>query len=158
MMDVLPAGLEPPSAPPLWHHGFLQAPDLPEILVAGRERPFLTYFFRHAYDPTTFADAVIDRYVAAFAAPGGIRGAASHLRAIPVSADQNRRLSQRKLAMPVLAIGAAASYGGGMAAGARLCAENVSAAVPERCGYWIPEERPVWLAKELIAFLGNDRQ
>jgi len=39
--------------------------------------------------------------------------------------------------------------------GARLFAEDLTGAVAERSGHWIPEERPAWLADQIIQFLGQ---
>jgi len=165
LIEGLPAGLEPPSAgmpmlrgKPLWHLAFGSTPDVPETLLANRERTLVEFLLRHgAYDPTTFSDDEIEAYTRPFAALGGTRGALAHIRAIPRSAELNRQLSERKLTMPVLAIGAALSYGPHMADGARQFAEHVTGVVAERSGHWIPEERPVWLVEQLMSFFGADR-
>ena len=160
LMDAFPAGLElpmPQPARPPWHLLFLAIPDLPETLLADRERPFLEFLFRNgAHDQTSFSDAEIDAYVRPFARSGGTRGGIAHIRAIPLSAEYNRELSQRKLGMPVLAIGSASTFGESMAHAARQFAEDVTSLVADRCGHWIPEERPVWLATQLINFFSAD--
>jgi len=164
LMEGLPAGLEAPAAgvpmlrgKPLWHLAFGMTPDVPERLLADRERAFVEFLLRQgAYDPTTFSDEDIDFYVRPFVALGGVRGALAHIRSIPKSAELNRKLSERKLAMPVLAIGAELSFGEYMAEGARKFAENVSGAVAEKCGHWIPEERPAWLSQKLITFFKEE--
>jgi pimeloyl-ACP methyl ester carboxylesterase len=74
---------------------------------------------------------------------------------MPESAQINRRLSERKLSMPVLAIGGELSFGTGMLNGARQFAQDLIGAVAERTGHWIPEERPAWLAEQIIQFLGR---
>lgn len=79
-----------------------------------------------------FSDEDIDAYVRPFAALGGTRGALAHIRAMPQSAALNRKLSARRLSMPVLAIGAALSFGTHMAEGARHFAERITGAVAER--------------------------
>jgi pimeloyl-ACP methyl ester carboxylesterase len=162
LIEGLPAG---PSGMPmlkgksLWHLAFGSTPDVPEILLADRERTFVEFLLRQgAYDQTTFADEEIEAYTRTFASVGGVRGALAHIRAMPQSAALNQKLSERRLTMPVLAIGAALSFGENMAAGARQFADNVTGVVAERCGHWIPEERPVWLAQQLIRFLSEDRR
>jgi pimeloyl-ACP methyl ester carboxylesterase len=164
LMEALPAGLEPPSAkvPMLqgkatWHLAFGSTPDVPEALLAGRERVLVEYLLRRAYDPTTFSDADIDAYVQPLAALGGIRGALAHIRAMPQSAEHKRTLSARKLAMPVLAIGSAMSLGKLMEEGAGQFAESVTGVVVGRCAHWIPEERPAWLSRQLVAFFSQSR-
>ena len=86
-----------------------------------------------------------------------VRGALAHIRAIPTSAALNRKLAEKKLEMPVLAIGADLSFGKYMAEGARRFAHNVSGAIAERCGHWIPEERPEWLSGQLLALFASER-
>jgi pimeloyl-ACP methyl ester carboxylesterase len=141
---------------PTWHLAFLSTPDVPEALLAGRERVLLEYLFRSgAYDQMTFADDDIGAYAQAIAAPGGVRAAAAHVRAIPESGRLNRQLSERKLAMPVLAIGGEISPGGRVADAARQFADHVTTAIADRCGHWIPEERPVWLSQQLIGFFAG---
>ena len=64
LIEAFPAGLEPQSSgPPMlrgkptWHHALLSTPDVPEALLAGRERVVLEYLFRSgAYDPATFCE------------------------------------------------------------------------------------------------------
>jgi pimeloyl-ACP methyl ester carboxylesterase len=162
LMEAFPAGLEPPAgqAPTwkgkaTWHLGFLSTPDLPEVLLANRESAFLTFLFRHAWDPATFSESEIEAYVKPFAALGGTRAALAHVRAMSRSAELNRKVAERKLRMPVLAIGGEISFGARMADAARQFAENVTGAVAERCGHWIPEERPAWLSGQLIAFFAD---
>ena len=162
-MEALPAGLESAGSqvPTLrgkrtWHLAFMNAPDIPEALIAGREWIFVANLLRSgAYDPTAFTDADVDAYAKPFAAPGGIRGAAAHIRAMPESAAINRRLSERKLPMPVMAIGGELSFGAGMLNGARQFTQDLTGAVAERSGHWIPEERPAWLAEQILQFFGQ---
>jgi len=59
--------------------------------------------------------------------------------------------------MPLLAIGAELSFDKYMAEGVRRFDDNVSGAIAERSGHWIPEERPGWLFEQLLAFFGAER-
>ena len=64
----------------LFHLSFHREPDIAIALVAGRERVYLTHFFRNCYNPGAFSHEDIDEYVAAFSAPGAIRGGHGALR------------------------------------------------------------------------------
>jgi pimeloyl-ACP methyl ester carboxylesterase len=160
LMEGLPAGLEPSGTgtpmlqgKPLWHLAFGMTPDVPERMLVDRERIFVEFLLRRGcYDPMTFPDEEIDAYTRPFAALGGVRGALAHIRAIPSSAALNRKLAEKSLEMPVLAIGAELSFGKYMAEGARRFARHVSGLVAERSGHWVPEERPDWLSERLLAF------
>ena len=60
-----------PGIPPVWHIFFHQAPDVPEALVQGQEREYLTWFYRNeAYNPAAITQADIDEYVSHYSAPG----------------------------------------------------------------------------------------
>jgi pimeloyl-ACP methyl ester carboxylesterase len=166
LMEAIPAGLEATGAPSgptlnreiMWHPAFFRTPDLPEALIPGRERELLTYFFHHAaYDPTAFSDADIDEYATALGRLGALRGALAHHRSRPTNLAQNKEFARQRLRMPVLAIGAANSFADRIAEAARQFADEVTAAVAEKSGHWIPEERPVWLTNQLTTFFSTHR-
>lgn len=69
--------------------------------------------------------------------------------------EDNAAWGREKLAMPVLAIGGAASQGGNVEATARQVAADVRGAVIERAGHWIAKEQPEALARELLAFFSE---
>jgi pimeloyl-ACP methyl ester carboxylesterase len=134
--------------------GFREYARCSRTLLANRERTLVEFLPRHgAYDQTTFPDEQIDAHSRPLAGLGGVRGALAHIRAMPQSAALNRKLSQRKPSMPVLAIGAELSFGARMAEGARQFADRVTGAVAERCGHWVAEERPVWPAQQIVEFM-----
>lgn len=138
----------------LWHLAFHAAPDVPEMLIAGREREYLSWFFRnHAYDPSAISAEDLDVYVRNFQQPGALRAALGYYRALRQSADQNRDFARTRLTVPVLALGGAFSIGAGVAAGMRRVATSVEGDVVPESGHWIAEERPQWLTERLLAFL-----
>jgi hypothetical protein len=92
-----------------WHFAFNRLDDLPEILLQGREREFLTWLFRAKSTWSwTISPADLDEYVRVNAAPGATRTALSYYRhkLSPEGIAHSRARSERKLAMPVLAFGA----------------------------------------------------
>lgn len=153
---TLPEAL--PTAPDrawrTWHFSFHMIPDLPEMLIAGREREYLHWFLsRKTADPGTFSDASLDEYLRVFVKDGGLRAGLAFYRAVTVSAAQNRALSHDgKLPMPVLAIGAAQGSIADMAPSLRKFADNVRGRTMAFCGHFIPEEQPSALAEELANF------
>src|ERR671925_301104 len=92
---------------PLWWFGFHQMPDVPEALPAGKEREYLSWFYRGlAYNPEAITEADIDEFVVHYSAPGGMRAGFEYYRAFPIDAEQNKELSSKtKLEMPVLVLG-----------------------------------------------------
>jgi len=142
-----------------WHHAFHMTPELPEILVQGRERDYLGWFYREfcwQRDAITTAD--IDEYVRCYARPGAMRAGFEYYRALPQDREDNRRLldSGFRLPMPVLALGGARTEARGRAdeplESLRAIARDVRGGAIAECGHFIPEEQPDVLAERLLAF------
>ena len=90
----------------LWHFMFHQAPDVPEALVSGRERTYLTWFYKtFAYNKGAIGEEEIAEYVRCYSAPGGLRAGFAHYRAFPEDARQVAEWARTKLKLPVLALG-----------------------------------------------------
>ncbi|MFD0663509.1 alpha/beta fold hydrolase [Thermocatellispora tengchongensis] len=141
-----------------WHFGFNMVPDLPEALVAGRERAYLRFLFLRdsigLVRPEAIGPDDLDAYAEALAAPGGLRGSFAHYRALPQDIEDNRAWSAAgRLAMPVLVVGARQGVGLGWLDTVRAAAERVEARLVEDCGHYLPEERPEELVEILAGFL-----
>jgi pimeloyl-ACP methyl ester carboxylesterase len=140
-----------------WHFGLHSVPNLPEALVAGRERLYFDQFWVHgSYDPTAISEAAKDEYVRSYAAPGGMRAAFECYRAFPLDERDNREYARRPLTIPVLAFGGARAIGETVMTTVRAVASDVRGGVIERCGHWIPEEQPEYLTRQLLSFFGED--
>ncbi|VWC63405.1 alpha/beta fold hydrolase [Burkholderia lata] len=159
---VIPGLAPAPSifAPPeenifLWHFMFNQLADLPETLIAGRERAYLEFMFNRW---SFWRDRVaVDVYIDAYSAPGGLRGGFSYYRAIPETIRQNQARAQRKLTMPVLAIGAEHATGDAPLVTMRDNAADLQGAVVPDCGHFIMEEAPDAFIGHLLPFLERSR-
>ncbi len=159
---VIPGLAPEPSifAPPeqnifLWHFMFNQLADLPETLIAGRERAYLEFMFNRW---SLRRDRVaVDVYIEAYAAPGGLRGGFAYYRAIPETMRQNRERAQRPLTMPVLAIGAEHATGDAPLATLRGHANDLSGVIVPDCGHFIMEEAAEPFIAALLPFLQRTR-
>jgi len=153
-----PAGI--PSAEAnvkTWHFAFNRLDDLPEILLQGREREFLTWLFRvKAVRPWTIAPADLDEYVRINASPGATRAALSYYRHKlgPEGLAHSRARAERKLAVPVLALGAETGVGTMLLDTMRLVATDVRGGVFASCGHYMPEEAPRAVAERVLEFMG----
>jgi pimeloyl-ACP methyl ester carboxylesterase len=168
VMDALLPGLTP--APPAgipsaetnlktWHFAFNRLDDLPEILVQGREREFLTWLFASkATRAWRIGQDGLDEYVRVFAAPGALRAALAYYRAAfsPDALAQGPARAERKLSIPVLALGAETGVGDMLLNTMRLVATDVRGGTVNDCGHYMPEERPRTVADALIRFLSDD--
>lgn len=139
----------------LWHVPFHMAPDIPEMLVTGRERAYLSQFYQLAYNPTAITGTDVDEYRRCYAAPGGLRAYFAHYRALPQDNERIAQSARYPLAMPVLAIGGQSSLGSMVEASMRRVATDVRGEVLPECGHWIPEEQPEALVARLLAFFGD---
>jgi pimeloyl-ACP methyl ester carboxylesterase len=150
----------PPLPPPgfedcCWWFSFHQTPDIPEMLTAGKEREYLSWFYRSAYNPEAIAEADIDKYVASYSAPGGMRAGFEYYRAFPITLEQNREHANVKLPMPVLALGGEYSFGSAALDSMKSLATDVRGGVVPFSGHWIAEEQPEFLIEQLLSFFGD---
>ncbi|CAG9274995.1 alpha/beta fold hydrolase [Paraburkholderia unamae] len=152
--DALPVA--PERAWRTWHFAFHAIADLPELLIAGKERAYLDWFLRRkTANPQSFSEADIDEYLRVFTKEGGLRAGLAYYRAADLSARQNRELSARgKLRMPVLALSADQGSIPDMAAPLRAYANDVRGVTIAHCGHFLPEEQPGAVAEALQSFFG----
>jgi pimeloyl-ACP methyl ester carboxylesterase len=143
-----------------WHHQFHLTADLPEALTAGRERLYLSWFYRtFGHRPDAISETDVDEYVRTYSQIGAMRAGFAYYRALPQDAADNRaNLARLKLPMPVLAIGGANGRGRGREPEDSLkrVALHVQGDVVSDCGHWIPEEQPRYLADRLQQFFASD--
>ncbi len=131
----------------LWHMGFQSVPDLPELLISGKERPYLRWFFEHfAYDPSAISAADLDEYVAAITQVGALRAGLAVYQDFFRTGQQIAALAKTPLTIPVRAFGGDACLGPLTLASVRVVAPNAEGGVIEHCGHWAAEERPGFVA------------
>ncbi|WP_316768299.1 alpha/beta fold hydrolase [Streptomyces sasae] len=160
-------GLDVPDLSPLppedprtgWHRTLFALPHYPELLIAGRERAFWTYFMRRIMaDPSAYTDADADEYTRGLEQPGGNHAVFELYRATETDAEQNRPQFADPLTCPVLAVGGraylAAEPGHQMAQVAR----DVRSTVIESAGHNIPLEAPEELARTYLDFFAGRDQ
>lgn len=136
-----------------WHLAFHNARDVAEMLVAGKERPYIAQFVAsRIYDASAITEADLDIYAATYSAPGAMRAAFEMYRALDQDGEFNRAaIASGKLAMPVVAVGAATRMSAELLAkvGDEI-AERSRVVMVERCGHWISEEQPDALVRVIL--------
>lgn len=159
ILDGLLVGIEPMTSefqrnPKSWVFGLHETPELPEMLTAGREREYLSWFFRNiAADPHAVAEAAIDVYARAYAAPGAMSASFEWFRAFDADKAFNAARTRDKLRMPVLALGGEQMMGPIMVPMLQQVAEDVRGGAIPHCGHWVAEEQPDELVRRLLDFL-----
>ena len=146
-----------------WWFAFYQVPDLPEALLQGNEREYISWFIKGlAYNPSAITEEDIDVFASHVSAPGGMREALEHFRAFPIDAEQNRESAKDKITMPVLVLGGdiypalGGDFPGNFAlSSTQALATNVTGVTVPLSGHWIPEEQPEFVIEQLTTFFSE---
>jgi pimeloyl-ACP methyl ester carboxylesterase len=167
IMDFIFPGFLPPqfgqNGP--WWFTFHQVPNLPEFLVEGKEREYISSFVKMlAYNPSAITERDLDIYTEKYSVPGAMRDGFEYYRAFPLDAEQNEALvNQSKLHIPVLVLEAdfypvfgGAVQGIPVADAVKAMAQNVTGIKVPLSGHWIPEEQPNFVLKQLANFFGGN--
>lgn len=137
----------------LWHFMFNQVQDLPEMLTAGKEQEYLNFIFDHwSYRRDRVA---AQTYIDAYSSPGGLRAGFAYYRAIPQTISQNKRRAEKKLTMPVLAIGADHATRDAPLQTLQGRAVNLQGVMLSECGHFVTEECPEQFMAALLPFLNK---
>jgi pimeloyl-ACP methyl ester carboxylesterase len=137
-----------------WYIGFLAAPGVPEMLLAGRERDFLTKVAYPAMcavpDAVTVTD--LDEFVRTYSRPDGWRGAIGLYQSMLKEGLEIKALAQsHKVNAPVLTIGA----GGGPFTANTMAAvtTSVHSVLLDGVGHYAAMEAPEPVAQAMEAFI-----
>ncbi|HEX2432878.1 MAG TPA: alpha/beta hydrolase [Gaiellaceae bacterium] len=154
-----PLFVPPPLNARLWHLMFNQLPaEVNEALVRGREDVFFGAEFAASAGTRKLPEEAVSYYIETLAAdPEALRGSFGFYRAIPTSAAQNEERKNRRLPMPVLALGGEESGGENPANAMKLVADDVLGAVLAGAGHWVAEQAPEELLAALTEFLAPYR-
>lgn len=157
LLDVPPQGTAAfeKLRPQAWNWGFQKIPNMPETLVAGRERTYLAegFYGPMSQNKAAFTREDVDEYVRAYAAPGAMHAAFEWYRAFDEDIGQNRPQLRTKLPMPVLMLGGAQAGARLMLETAREIATRYETGSIDNCGHWMAEEQPEAVAKRIFAFI-----
>lgn len=157
LAEGAPFGSWMPTLEPIWFFHFLRIPGYAEGLVKGRERQFLTYFYRNDefHVVKAFDDATVDTYVRVFSRPGRMEAGYALYRTIDADVRDNTELAKTPLAIPVLAVGAKAGSGELIARFTGATAAQVTGVLMNETGHFIPEERPEAFAALIEDFIAG---
>jgi pimeloyl-ACP methyl ester carboxylesterase len=149
-----PLFLPPQLNAMLWHLAFNQLPKINEQLVTGREDIFFGAEFDASAGTNKLPDDTVRYYIDTLAAdPDHLRGSFEFYRAIPATTAQNQKRKERRLTLPVLAIGGSESSGEGPGNTMKLAADDVQILVLAGCGHWVAEQAHEQLLAALTTFL-----
>ncbi|ASU37981.1 alpha/beta hydrolase [Herbaspirillum sp. meg3] len=164
LFDAALPGITPPAPSGIpsaeansrtWHFAFNRLDDLPEILLQGHERAFLSYLFHTKADNRwAITPADLDEYERVFSAPGAVRAALSYYRVAfsPEGLAQSHSRGEQTLSMPILAMGAEHGVKDMLLNTLRTIATDVRGGILKDCGHYMPEEMQEAVADELLRF------
>lgn len=139
-----------------YHYRFHMVPELPERLIRGRERYYLTRFLcgeeldcRRA----SIDEALVEEYVRDYSRPGRLSAGFELYRALARDAEANRARAVPRITMPVLALGGEWGIGNLPAEQLRQVADDVTGGVVPGAGHWVAEQHPQELLARLSPFL-----
>lgn len=139
----------------VFHFVFHQIQDLPEALIAGRERLYLQHFFdKMCVESAYMTPEDLEHYVLAYSQPGGIRAGLELYRAFEKDAEENRKLIKSNGKIKVKSVG---MFGEGsfLVTKARNMVEEVTAGEVKivtvgGAGHYIAEEKPYTFVDEVL--------
>jgi pimeloyl-ACP methyl ester carboxylesterase len=139
-----------------WQFAFNRLNDLPEVLVEGHERAYLTWIFATKSTRSYAIDsAAIDDYTRQYSAPGAMRAGFDWYRANfdDEGLAQAKARAAKRLTMPVLALGGSDGVGDALRATIASSGDHVQGgAIGQNCGRFLPEECPDELTEAILKF------
>jgi pimeloyl-ACP methyl ester carboxylesterase len=142
-----------------FHFIFHAVSDLPEALVAGRERVYVSHFLNKiTYNLAAFSEADVDVYAAAYAQPGAMRCAFGVYRAFERDAEENCRWveARGKCRMPTMILSGEFSRhleGAHEMALEVTHGEVLEQGVVKGAAHYLAEESPAGFVEAVVPFL-----
>lgn len=163
IMNVAIPGIEPWNEvvrnPAIWHFGFHAVPELPELLVYGRQSEYFDFFFNGiAADPEAVNPEARAIYTEGYRRLDALRTGFEWYRAFPQDATDNQK-ALRQDQTPVLYLRGAAERGieleryvGGLR---RSGLVSVQGQTIPNSGHFAPDEQPEAVAGLLRSFMNG---
>jgi len=140
-----------------FHFIFHSVPDLPEALVAGRERIYLKHFYdKLALNTGAITPADLEHYALMYSQPGALRCAFAVYAAFEADAEENRAWLREKGKCQVPALAFSGDSSGHAREAETMVTEMyeyVEVAVVEESGHYLAEENPVDFVRKVLAFV-----
>lgn len=129
------------------------ANNVPQRLIVGNERAFLTWFYEfETADPSAFPPEAVNEYLRTFSGTEGVLGALGVYRTAFDTIALTEPLTANKVKVPIVALGGEKSLGSKVKEMIEMVAEKVTGRVISPCGHFIPEEAPEELMRHFENF------
>ena len=129
------------------------APGVPERLVVGNERAFLTWFYEGSSTakPELFDTETVNEYLRTFAGREGVLGAMGVYRAAFTTIAQTEPLTKNQAQVPVVTLGGRKGLGAQVREMVEKVAIVTGGGVVADCGHFLPEECPEEVVRQVLA-------
>lgn len=143
----------------MWWWVLPLAPGVPEILMVGKEREFLNWFYQgpHVAQHEAISAESVNEYLRTFSGTEGVLGALGVYRAAFATIAQTTPLQNRKVKVPVIAMGGEKGLGAKVGEFVSIVASEVSSMVIPACGHFIPEECPTAVVDQVRRLTNSQR-
>jgi pimeloyl-ACP methyl ester carboxylesterase len=145
------------GTPDVFHFVFHQVPDLPEFLIAGKEREYLKHFFdKIAYNSGAITAADLEHYALSYSQPGAIRAGLEVYRAFEKDAEENREWVKEHGKVKVsslLMMGEKFMLAQSAESMANEFHEDAKILTVVESGHYIAEENPESFVEEVLGFV-----
>jgi pimeloyl-ACP methyl ester carboxylesterase len=147
------------GSPDVFHFVFHRVPDLPEFLIAGKEREYCKHFFdKIIYNSAAITPNDLDHYGLAYAQPGAIRAGLEVYRAFEKDADENKNWVEKhgKVKVPtLLMMGEKFMLAQSAKSMASEFHEGAELTTIQNSGHYIAEESPDDFVKGVLGFVSR---
>ena len=134
--------------PPIWWVVFHQTPDVPGLLVEGKEKTYKSWLLRVlSFNSAAITEEAIDEYVRHYSVAGGMHAGFEHYGAFPQDAIDNQNYSdpsydarigpRRGKYLPVLGVNVNVPS---VVYGMNMVAQNIQGIKIPNAGHYIQEE------------------
>jgi pimeloyl-ACP methyl ester carboxylesterase len=140
-----------------WHINFQRVPELPEKLVAGRQKIYFRYFL----DANDASDADVAHYAESYTAPGHLHAGFEIYRAFPVNAEFN--IAQRsRIDVPIVLAAGEKSFAKYLPTVAQALhkhgCESVKTEVIHGGSHYVAEEQPRIVTDLIEKYASSEQQ
>lgn len=144
----------PENTKKIWQFYFHAVADIPELLVVGREKEYLSwYFMNKSFVKPAINEDDLNVYVQAYTGKDRLRYGFEYYRAFTASAQANKK-AVHHLQIPVLALGGQYALGEQIGAALYQIADPKVIVVKD-AGHYVPEEQPETTVQYIREMIGN---
>ncbi|OZB92405.1 alpha/beta fold hydrolase [Paenibacillus sp. XY044] len=163
IMNVAIPGVDPwnevKSNPYIWHFAFHNVPELPEILISGKELPYFSYFYDVlAGKGKKLSDARRKSYADAYSRLDALKAGFDLYRSFQEDEKDNAASKNDIVSTPVLYLRGSderTNIEKYLAGFRENGLQNIHAKVIENCGHFSAEEQPEQVAVAIKEFIQN---